>query len=87
MIGTGKPSHANREKNTRGKPHAFQNGFVANRIARSEAPKYPDAEIKVVSVREGNKGRLFLIEKTEGGRKTYWVSPNDGFVALPGDDK
>jgi hypothetical protein len=74
----------NREKNARGKPHAFQNGFVANRIARSEAPKYPDAEIKVVVMREG-KGRIFLIEKEEGGRKTYWISPNDGFRALEGD--
>lgn len=67
------------------KPQSFQNGFVANRIARGEATKYPDADITVIPIRYG-KGRIFVIRKIEGNSETYFVSPNDGFLPLPGTD-
>jgi hypothetical protein len=74
---------ADRRKHTVGKPHAFQNGFYANRIAREEGRKYPDASIDVVAVKH-NKGREFLIRKIENGVETFFVSPNDGFLPIPG---
>lgn len=74
---------ADRDKNAADKPHAFQNGFVANRIARGEAGNYPGAEIDVVPVKYG-KGRVFVIRKLEAGVETYWINPATGFLPLPG---
>jgi hypothetical protein len=76
-------SPADRRKHIVGKPHAFQNGFYANRIARGEANNYPSATIDVVAVKHG-KGRQFLIRKIEDGVETFFVSPNDGFLPIPG---
>jgi hypothetical protein len=72
-----------RAKHSALRPHTFQNGFYANRIARGEATRYPDATIEVIAVKHG-KGREFLIRKIEAGVETYFVSPNDGFHPIPG---
>jgi hypothetical protein len=63
-------------------PFVFQNGFVANRIARHEQQGYPGAEIRVAQIRRG-RAVEFMVEKEEAGTKTYWVSHADGFVSLP----
>ena len=60
-------------------------GRVANRIARHEQRAFPPSVlIRVASFREG-KGAYHLVEKIERGVSTYWVSHEDGFVAMPAE--
>jgi hypothetical protein len=61
-------------------PHVFQNGFVANRIARHEQKAWPlSVRIQVASFRQG-KGVFHMVEKDENGAKTYWVDHATGFI-------
>jgi hypothetical protein len=77
-------------------PRTFMSGFVAQRFAREEQEKAPDAEVKVVSIpgpghaKELKDGsfiwarthRGFMVEKTEHGISTY-LSATGEFVPAP----
>jgi hypothetical protein len=83
------------------KPYIFQSGFVANRIAREQRELSPGAAIEVVAVKTpGQMKELkdgsfvwvgvhggFMLEKTEGEAKTYYVSLEDGFHPIEEEAK
>jgi hypothetical protein len=76
------------------KPHVFQSGFVAQRIARGLRDQEPNAVINIVPLKGPGHAKVlpdgsaiwvgtsggFVIQKVEHEITTLWVSPADGWV-------